>query len=139
MEVFGSAAYWAAPSGAGGQEYAAGTRGEILRAAYHRARIDVDREMRGIGSYDQEVAPLLAALGFPGRSAAATPPQPKRKGLPVAGDTVIQHWTVKIDLKSDDSPEGIAVKFLKGVERAQRFPTRSTRAPQVSPRPTTLR
>jgi hypothetical protein len=46
---------------------------------------------------------------------------------------------IRIDLKSDASPEGIAVNFQKAMDTAVRFPTRGTRMVPVGPGPASAR
>jgi hypothetical protein len=70
-------------------------------------------------------------------------PEPKtapgRKRPKITGDTVTNHITIKVDLRSDDSPEAIAVKLGKAMERASQHPKRAARAPNLRPVPRATR
>lgn len=50
-------------------------------------------------------------------------------------NTVVQTNHIVVDLKSDDSPEAIAVRLGKAMEIVARHPRTSLRAPSLAPRP----
>lgn len=67
-----------------------------------------------------------------------TKPKPERREPTMQGETVNNIFeSIRIDLKSDDSPEAIAVKFGKAMERASQTPRRAARAPSLRTDPRT--
>jgi len=64
--------------------------------------------------------------------------EPPRVNTGRSGDIVNNTITIMVDLKSDDSPEAIAVKIGKAMDRVSRYPTRALRTPNLSPRAGTL-
>lgn len=66
----------------------------------------------------------------PKRRAGGSPPK-----AAITKQIVTQNIQIKVDLKSDDSPEAIAAKLADGVRRASIFPRRSARAVKVDPGP----
>lgn len=75
----------------------------------------------------------LLGGGIAGAFAGSGKPPPRggTGGLPTAGTVVYQTNHITVDLKSDDSPEGIAVKLASAMEKAEKHPTRSRRAPTL--------
>lgn len=59
----------------------------------------------------------------------------KRRKPPFASEQTYNYVTIHVDLKSDDSPEAIAVKVERAWERITRTPVSSRRAPLLQPLP----
>jgi hypothetical protein len=78
----------------------------------------------------------LTFVGPPAAPPGWEPSKGSGKAKPrITGDTVTNHITIKVDLRSDDSPEAIAVKLGKAMERASQHPKRAARAPNMRPVP----
>jgi len=67
------------------------------------------------------------------------PPAPKGTNrLNLHGDSVTNNIAIKVDLKSDESPEAIAVKLGKALRKASQKPTVARRAPNLNAQPNTV-
>jgi hypothetical protein len=55
------------------------------------------------------------------------------EGIPKNNMDVRNYFTIKIDMKSDQSPEGVVVAMRKAIEQEERFRRRSARSPIITP------
>jgi hypothetical protein len=80
--------------------------------------------------YQEQASALALQLGFGGDRTQAEDTKLSAPERPV---NVVNHWTIKLDLKSDDSPEAIAVKIRRAAEKTARHPTMTTRGLPTTP------
>jgi len=96
-------------------------------------QLNLDRQFGpGIAKWDPITGYSYSNMG-PEPNPNAAPPEPTRRD--VVKNIVTQNFTIKVDLKSDDSPEAVAAKVAEGMRKANLFPTRSNRSVRLVPGP----
>lgn len=100
-----------------------------------------DAEQRSI---DPTSAAAGAAEGFVAKMLAGQPKPTPRPGFGTGtgedGKTkhVVQHITIKMDIKTDASPEGIVLPLKRKLKQLATFPTQPARHPKMVPGPSSV-
>ena len=99
-----------------------------------RAMVDYSGKFRGL-SETYRLQAIAELAHNDALMAKAEKDQNQKFNIPRTNITQIQNFSIKLDLKSDDSPDAVAVKITKALAKVGKHPQTAARALNVVPSP----